>query len=126
MICVVIYDKATGEIKRQLSCADADLAANVSDGESCVLHSGDVAWKRVVDGRVVNIDQDLVQQSELDAAWVRLRQSRDRLLSKCDWTQVPDAPVDQAAWAAYRQELRDLPSKTDDPFNVVWPSSPNS
>lgn len=126
MICVVIYDKATGEIKRQLSCADADIAANVSDGESCVLYSGDVAWKRVVDGRVVDIDQNLVRQSELDAAWARLRQSRDRLLSKCDWTQVPDAPVDQAAWAAYRQALRDLPGNTDDPANVVWPSSPNS
>ena len=126
MICVVIYDKATGEIKRQLSCADTDLAANVSDGESCVLYSGDVAWKRVVDGRVVDIDPDLVQQSELDAAWVRLRQLRDRLLSKCDWTQVSDAPVDQAAWAAYRQALRDLPGKIDDPLNVVWPSSPNS
>ena len=126
MINVVIYDKATGQITKQLSCADADIASNVSDGESCVLYSGNVAWKRVVDGRVVDVDQDFVQQSKLDAAWTRLRQSRDSLLSKCDWTQVPDAPVDQAAWAAYRQELRDLPNKTDDPINVVWPSTPNS
>lgn len=59
-----------------------------------------------------------------EAAWEALRIERNRTLAASDWTQVPDAPVDQAAWAAYRQQLRDLPSTTTDPFNVQWPQSP--
>ena len=62
----------------------------------------------------------------LSAEWSDFRNKRDTLLSKSDWTQVPDAPVDQAAWAAYRQLLRDLPSTTTDPFNVQWPKSPSA
>ena len=54
------------------------------------------------------------------------RQQRNALLASSDWTQVADAPVDQAAWAAYRQALRDLPANTTDTFNVKWPKSPNT
>lgn len=61
----------------------------------------------------------------LDAeAWDRLRRERDRRLTACDWTQVADAPVDRSAWAAYRQELRDMPSRTTDPENPDWPLTP--
>lgn len=54
-----------------------------------------------------------------------LRAERNRLLSISDWTQVADAPVDQAAWAAYRQSLRDLTSQAGFPATVVWPVAPN-
>lgn len=53
-----------------------------------------------------------------------LRLLRNQLLSSSDWTQVADAPVDQAAWAVYRQQLRDLPDSTEDPRNPVWPTPP--
>ena len=33
------------------------------------------------------------------------RSERDRLLKETDWTQVPDAPVDQQAWAEYRHQF---------------------
>lgn len=68
------------------------------------------------------------EKSELDfpdeVYWSSLRQERVELLSASDWTQVPDAPVDQQAWATYRQELRDLPDNTTDPRNPVWPDRP--
>ena len=57
--------------------------------------------------------------------WSSLRNQRVELLSASDWTQVPDAPVDQQAWATYRQELRDLPDNTEDPRNPVWPTKPS-
>jgi hypothetical protein len=57
-------------------------------------------------------------------AWSELRRERDLRLSSSDWTQVSDAPVDRAAWAAYRQALRDLPANTTDPRDVVWPTPP--
>jgi len=39
-----------------------------------------------------------------------MRYERDLLLVASDWTQVADAPVDKAAWATYRQALRDFPA----------------
>jgi len=36
------------------------------------------------------------------------REYRNQLLTASDWTQLPDAPVNREAWAAYRQALRDL------------------
>jgi len=54
----------------------------------------------------------------------RLRLWRNAQLKASDWTQVDDAPVDKAAWAAYRQALRDLPSQSTDPKNLVFPVAP--
>jgi hypothetical protein len=56
--------------------------------------------------------------------WQRLREMRNDKLSNTDWTQLPDSPVDKSAWASYRQALRDLPSVTHNPFEVVWPEEP--
>jgi len=53
-----------------------------------------------------------------------VRTQRDALLSQSDWTQVPDAPVDQSAWAEYRQALRDVPEQAGFPQEVVWPQIP--
>lgn len=63
-------------------------------------------------------------EEELLMAWKALRSRRDNLLADSDWTQVADAPVNQSAWATYRQALRDLPANTTDPFNPVWPVKP--
>ncbi|MGA0927422.1 MAG: phage tail assembly chaperone, partial [Burkholderiaceae bacterium] len=52
------------------------------------------------------------------------RQTRDRLLAASDWTQVADAPVDAAAWATYRQALRDVPQQAGFPETIVWPEQP--
>jgi hypothetical protein len=54
----------------------------------------------------------------------RLRYWRDIELARTDWTQVADAPVDQAAWATYRQALRDLPASNDDPRQIDLPVLP--
>lgn len=52
------------------------------------------------------------------------RDHRDELLAASDWTQVADAPVDQAAWATYRQALRDVPEQAGFPAEIVWPTKP--
>lgn len=53
----------------------------------------------------------------------QVRYWRNYELARTDWTQVADAPVDAAAWAAYRQALRDLPD-TIDIANPVLPEAP--
>lgn len=59
-----------------------------------------------------------------EVIWSRLRHRRDAELAACDWTQVADAPVNQPAWANYRQALRDLPDTTTDPREAIWPMPP--
>jgi len=54
----------------------------------------------------------------------KVRAQRNNLSSYCHRTQVLDAPVDQAAWAQYRQALRDIPQQDGFPENVIWPTKP--
>lgn len=53
-----------------------------------------------------------------------VRDQRTSYLSECDWTQLADSPVNVAAWAAYRQQLRDVPAQAGFPWNVQWPNKP--
>lgn len=62
-----------------------------------------------------------------EEAWTAIRSRRDALLTACDWTQIPDAPLaeeERAAWQTYRQALRDIPQAFAAPEDVVWPDSP--
>jgi len=54
----------------------------------------------------------------------KVRFTRDNLLKNSDWTQIADAPVDKAAWATYRQALRDLPKEAGFPWTITWPTEP--
>ncbi|MBU1040524.1 MAG: phage tail assembly chaperone [Proteobacteria bacterium] len=58
---------------------------------------------------------------ELAAA---IRTDRNARLSASDWTQLPDAQLTaeaKAAWAAYRQALRDITEQAGFPQVVGWP-----
>ena len=55
----------------------------------------------------------------------QIRAQRNALLAACDWTQVADAPVDDLAWAVYRQALRDIPDQAGFPASVEWPVAPS-
>lgn len=63
-------------------------------------------------------------QSTTEELASNVRVQRDFKLSLSDWTQVADAPVDQAEWAVYRQALRDIPSQAGFPNEVTWPTEP--
>jgi hypothetical protein len=53
-----------------------------------------------------------------------VREQRNQKLKESDWTQVLDAPVDKAAWATYRQALRDISAQPGFPWDVQWPELP--
>jgi hypothetical protein len=61
-----------------------------------------------------------------DRLWTSVRAERDRRLVESDPFLAPDRDVDQNAWIAYRQLLRDLPETVTDPGAVVWPERPPS
>jgi hypothetical protein len=69
-------------------------------------------------------ERDALNSSKTDRQQLRVRTRRDELLTRCDWTQLPDSPVDKQAWADYRQALRDVPSQSGFPYSVVWPEEP--
>ena len=57
-----------------------------------------------------------------------VRQQRGEKLKDSDWTQVADAlldaPVDKAAWATYRQALRNVTGQEGFPWTITWPTQP--
>jgi hypothetical protein len=63
--------------------------------------------------------------AKVGAQWTVIRAERNKLLAASDWTQLPDASADTAAWATYRQALRDITTQAN-PFAIVWPESPSS
>jgi aminoglycoside/choline kinase family phosphotransferase len=67
-----------------------------------------------------------VDPQEIPQEWIleRLRNWRNAELAKSDWTQIADAVCDKAAWATYRQTLRDLPASNADAHKIEMPIAP--
>jgi hypothetical protein len=75
--------------------------------------------------KYVLVEPDAEGKAAMDANRAeQTRLERNRLLSNCDWTQVADSPVDKAAWATYRQALRDITAQSGFPWSVEWPTQP--
>lgn len=54
-----------------------------------------------------------------------VRTDRNKRLADSDWTQLSDSPEsNKAAWATYRQALRDVPKQAGFPWDVQWPAQP--
>lgn len=69
-------------------------------------------------------EEEIVQRTVVRASDMRME--RNERLAACDWTQLPDTPVNDLAWATYRQILRDVTSQIDFPWSIVWPEPPQS
>ena len=91
--------------------------------------------KNITEGSPENVDgwrqtwvvtdattDEIAQRTQAQADGVRSQ--RNQLLSESDWTQVADAPVNKAAWATYRQALRDVTQQAGFPWDVQWPVAP--
>ena len=67
---------------------------------------------------------------DLEDLMIGVRNVRNTLLSKSDWTQMPDSPLsedDKLDWQIYREELRSLSFVQDNISNVKdvdWPKEP--
>ena len=96
---------------------------------------------RIEDNAVIRIDeantdyQEYLEWAKTNTAeaaagltWDDIRSKRDSILQATDWTMTTGSTVDQAQWAAYRQNLRDLPQTYKDktPDDIVWPTQPST
>tara|TARA_B100000035_G_C20755222_1_gene445774 strand:- start:124 stop:477 length:354 start_codon:yes stop_codon:yes gene_type:complete len=112
-----VYTTSSGEVvcTGSINSDDLNLVYKTS-GQTVVQGTYPPGQFKFVDGKPVAIDEDPLDY---------VRSHRTSLLKECDWTQLPDSPLTstkKAAWATYRQALRDLPASTDDP--IVWPTPP--
>lgn len=73
----------------------------------------------IVDGQPV-YDATFIKASEI-------RQQRDALLARSDWSQLGDIPQEIALeWQSYRQALRDVTDQPGFPDSVTFPSAPSA
>lgn len=86
-----------------------------------VAKNKDGAW--VETWKIEAASEDEIKQRSEQKEFA-IRSERNQLLTEADWTQFRDAPVDQDAWATYRQCLRDIPQQEGFPWNVTWPEKP--
>ena len=72
---------------------------------------------------VAEMDQEA--KDALDTAQAEaMRKQRTEKLKDSDWTQLADSTADKAAWAAYRQALRDVTAQAGFPWTIEWPEQP--
>lgn len=57
-----------------------------------------------------------------DRKAAEVRAERNDKLKDCDWTQISDSTANKAAWATYRQALRDVTSQPGFPWAITWPN----
>lgn len=81
------------------------------DGKWCVKYT------------IIELDADAIVAKNAEQA-KNMRAQRNQKLKDSDWSQVADAPVDKAVWAAYRQALRDVPAQAGFPWEINWPVAP--
>jgi hypothetical protein len=80
------------------------------------------------DANKAGVPASVIAEAVNSAKWSEIRVMRDGLIRETDWVFFPDSPVSEDAKALvseYRQELRDIPQKFQNPEDVVWPPKPS-
>jgi len=118
-----IYNLTTGLIHTQGQSSLDDITDIVlNSGDGILEGEHDRATQKIVDGVAVSHTPDI---------WIKLRRSRNFLLTESDWTQVADTPLTDSKkteWATYRQTLRDLPANNTSATSiddVTFPTPPS-
>ena len=84
-------------------------------------------------GNIPFTAEEEIEWAAQQAAWfagadsrkaTEIRLERNAKLTASDWTQIADATVDKAAWATYRQALRNIPTQSGFPNTITWPDAP--
>ena len=131
-----IYSEATGQILRNIQTDDIEI--QLETGESYIEGFVDDANYYIENGIPIAIPTSPSPYAVFNFStkqWVlnenlaiaEVSDQRQKLLYASDWTQIPNNPLTaekQAEWATYRQQLRDIPSQSGYPFNVIWPTPP--
>lgn len=90
---------------------------------------GPVFIDQVVDGVTTTAaEQEVAYKASKDAEQAKsVRTTRDTKLAECDWRVIKAAETAttlDAAWATYRQALRDVTAQSGFPWTITWPDAP--
>lgn len=106
----------------------------VEDAANVFPVSADLSWVDVADDTTTQdtYEDGAVVKFTIAVAtyWSSMRDTRNTLLSNCDWTVATDTPLSdskKAEWVAYRTLLRDYPSTLNDTTvqqTLTWPTPP--
>lgn len=119
-------ENPTGNKQEWMALVDtlrSELSALIEQDNQVVVdnHEADVNYRDAV------IAETAVLKEVSANKWNAVRNTRNWLLSQCDWTQIADAPLTsekKTSWGQYRQSLRDLPETYTTVESVVWPVKP--
>ena len=96
-------------------------ATQVLEEGAPVFSTEDQRWTQTFTVRDMSAEE---VASRNDAQAVQVRAERNTKLVASDWTQLADSTADKAAWAAYRQALRDITAQAGFPWTIDWPAQP--
>ena len=125
----VVYNNQTGQILMNKNLSDSAVQELCNNNANWAYINGavDSIGERVINLETLRIEKR--QRRTISIASL-IREQRKFLLAGSDWTQTADSPLSEekkAAWAAYRQALRDLPDDqggVNSIEDVVWPTPP--
>ena len=135
-----IYKIQTGEIVTSGICLDFDFEKQIVPENCLIINIGSDPVNQYIQNNIAvnkpakpneycvfNYDtKQWVDPRTNQTEWVVVRNKREKLLFASDWTQLPDVEItNKTAWATYRQELRNITNQPD-PFNITWPTPPES
>jgi hypothetical protein len=118
MKCAVYDPVGGGKILQRITGPPSMVEPYLDAGNEIYLNCPDSATHIINNDPVTIITPPTLEE---------IRIKRNTLLYSCDWTQVIDSPLtpgQMAAWAVYRQQLRDFLEMCD-VNNPVWPAPPN-
>ena len=147
-----IYNPANGEIIRSGNCQDQDFELQTIANCLTIEGKSNYTTNYVLNGQIQTYTPGqqtaksqpqpwYMQWSNQTFSWVDSRNTdqikqdkivsvdaqRSELLSNSDWIVIratdQGTPIPQA-WKTYRQALRDIPTQSGYPFNVIWPVAP--
>jgi len=132
------YDQLTPEIMETLG-VDPVLEGPQATGGTVYQYSQSAGVEKVGDkwytkyvlgpvftnGETTAAAQEVAYKAMKDAEQAAsIRNSRTQKLADSDWTQIADSTADKAAWATYRQELRNITAQAGFPWIIEWPVAP--
>ena len=113
-----LYPDVDGVAKKAIQKTEGDIISSIPFDEANTDYQEYLEWAKT----------NTAEAADDTLTWDDIRATRDQILRDTDWTMTTGASVDQAQWAAYRQNLRDLPQTYKDktPDDVVWPTQPST
>jgi hypothetical protein len=120
---ICILNSTTNVVENVVEVEDISNIPSFVTGEGQVLatdHTGNIGdtWNGS------SYDAPVVTLTDAQK-WNNIRNTRNELLAKTDFYALSDVTM-TTEMSTYRQQLRDLPSSTSNPDDVVFPTKPTT